>query len=227
MRLLAFPLLLLLAVAPGMAQPAAAPPAATMEALRRHFPTDHAALARELAGKTPDEARRLAYAGIDKFLRGREALILAAPGPALVALEARHGALLRALQKQDVALCAIVGDRGFFGPEAFAGAAPPGLDDYGVALVEAAKSGASAGAAAPVLASREDFLAWLQAVAKIEPDVPVQAMLTDRQLRLASSPDHLCRGSAAMHEAAAGLPGETGERVSRTLLRSVIGVARN
>ncbi|HEX8262500.1 MAG TPA: hypothetical protein VF547_06465 [Allosphingosinicella sp.] len=225
MRLLAA--LLALAAVPAAAQPAAGPPSAALEALRRHFPEDHRALAASLAGKAPEEARRLAYAGIDKFLRDRVEAVLAAPGPALVAIEARQGALLRALGRQDVKLCAVVGDRGFFSPEALAGAPPSGLDDYGAALVEAAKAGSAAPASAPAAASREDFLAWLERVGRIEPDVPVKAMLTDRELRLASSPDHLCRGSAAMHEAAAAMPGEAGERLARTLLRSVIGIPRH
>ena len=215
--------LLLFAVA---APAAAQPPTLTMEALRRDFPADHVALARALAGKTPEEARRLAYAGIDRFLSARLGAIVAAPGPALVAIEARQGALLRTLQRQDVGLCAVVGDRGFFSPEALAGAAPEGLDDYGVALVEAAKAGAAAPPAEPAPASREDYSAWLALVGKIEPAIPVQAMLADRELRRGSSADHLCRGSAAMHEAAAALPGEACERVARTLLRSVIGIAR-
>lgn len=220
MRFLAF--LLLAVAAPAAAQP----PAATLEALRRDFPEDHAALARALAGKPPEEARRLAYAGIDEFLNARLHAILAAPGPALLGLEARQGALLRAIGRQSVPLCATVGDRGFFSPEALAGAPPEGLDDYGVALVEAAKAGAAAPAGEPEPASRQDFTAWLGAVARIEPDVPVQAMLADRELRRTSSPDHLCRGAAAMHEAAAALGGEAGIRVARTLIRSVIGIPR-
>jgi hypothetical protein len=215
--------LLLLAAAPAAAQP----PAATMEALRRDFPAEHAALSREIAGKTPEEARRLAYAGIDAFLGAHLDSILAAPGPELLALEARQGALLRALGRQDVRLCAAVGDRGFYSPEALAGAAPEGFDDYGVALLRAAKGGAAAAKAEPEPASRQDYAAWLEIVARIEPDVPVQAMLTDRELRRAAGPDRMCRGSAAMHEAAAALGGEAGERVARTLLRSVIGLPRD
>ena len=222
MRLLVS-LLLLAVAAPAAAQP----PAATMEALRRDFPADHAALARQLAGKAPDEARRLAYAGIDDFLSAHRDSILAAPGPALLALETRQGALLRALGKRDTQLCATVGDRGFFSPEASAGAVPEGFDDYGVALVEAAKAGAAAPRAEPAPASADDYRAWLEVVGRIEPDVPVQAMLTDRELRRASTPDHLCRGAAAMHEGAAALGGEAGERVARTLIRSVIGIPRN
>ena len=221
MRLLAF-LLLLAAAAPAAAQP----PAATIEALRRDFPADHEALAGALAGKAPEEARRLAYAGIDRFLAARIDSILAAPGPALLALVARQGALLRALGRRDRSLCARVGDRGFFSPEALAGAAPEGLDDYGVTLVEAAKAGAAAREPEPAPASADDYRAWLDAVARIEPDVPVHAMLTDRELRGASSADHLCRGAAAMHEAAAAMGGGAGERVARTLLRSVIGIRR-
>lgn len=217
MRFLAF-LLLLAAAVPAAAQP----PAGTLEALRRDFPLDHQAIAATLVGKAPDEARRLAYAGIDRFLRSRSAAILAAPGPALVSIEARQGALLRALGRQDVRLCATVGDRGFFSGEALAGAAPAGLDDYGAALVEAAKAGGGATAAVP-LAAKEDFLAWLAAVEKIEPGVPVRTMLADRELRLRSSPDQLCRGAAAMHEAVAALPPGPRERVAKTLLRSVIG----
>ncbi|HEX9947689.1 MAG TPA: hypothetical protein VGA98_09125 [Allosphingosinicella sp.] len=222
MRKLAALLILLAASAPVAAQPPAGAPARTLEAIRRDFPLDHQAIAATLAGKPEAEARRLAYAGIERFLRSRHGAILAAPGPLLVAIEAREGALLRALGGQDVRLCATVGDRGFFSREALAGAAPAGLDDYGVALVEAAKAGTGRAPAVP-LATKEDFLAWLAAVGKIEPGVPVQAMLQDRELRARSSPDSLCRGAAAMHEAVAALPPGARERLARTLLRSVLG----
>lgn len=222
MRILAVLLILVATVTRAAAQPPSGPLERVLEAMRRDFPLDHRALATTLAGKPPEEARRLAYAGIDRFLRSRRAAILAAPGSALVSIEARQGAMLRALAKQDVSLCAKVGDRGFFSAEASAGAAPAGLDDYGVALVEAAKAGAG-GAPPQPLATREDFLAWLAAVQKIEPGVPVRAMLADRELRARSSPDHLCRGAAAMHEAAAALPPGTAERIARTMLSSVVG----
>jgi hypothetical protein len=213
-------LLILLAAAPAAAQT----PSATLEAIRRDFPLDHRAIAATLAGKAPDEARSLAYAGIDRFLRSRSSAILAAPGPTLVEIEARQGALLRALGRQDVRLCATVGDRGFFSSQALAGPPPAGLDDYGVALVRAAKAGSGASSPAPA-ATKEDFTAWLAAVAKIEPDVPVRDMLFDKDLRASASADHLCRGAAAMHEAVAAVPAPSRERVARTLLRSVIGTA--
>lgn len=222
MRILFALLILSTAFVPAAAQPPAGAPARTLEAIRRDFPLDHQAIAATLAGKAPEEARRLAYAGIDRFLRSRSGAVLAAPGPSLVAIEARQAALLRALGRQDVRLCATVGDRGFFSSEALAGAAPAGLDDYGVALVEAAKAGAGA-PGAPVLATKEDFQAWLQAVGKIEPGVPVWAMLQDRALRARSTPDQLCRGAAAMHEAVGALPPGRNERLARTLLRSVVG----
>ncbi|MEA3064760.1 MAG: hypothetical protein QOJ27_1206 [Sphingomonadales bacterium] len=213
-------LLLLVIPAPALAQA----PLGILDALRRDFPLDHAALSAGLVGKPPQEERRLAYAGIDRFLHAHRDSILAAPGPDLVAIEARQGALLRALETRDVRLCAVVGDRGLFSPEALAGPAPPGLDEYGAALVAAAKAGAGASAAtAP--ASREDVPAWLAAVAKIEPAVPVRTMLSDRQARAASSSGNLCRGAAAMHEAAVSLPAGQRERLARTLLRSVIGSA--
>jgi hypothetical protein len=224
MRLLAVLLLLAAAFAPAAAQPPADAPVRTLEAMRRDFPLDHQAIAATLAGKAPGEARRLSYAGIDRFLRSRSTAILAAPGPALVSIEARQGALLRALGRQEVRLCATVGDRGFFSSEAAAGAPLAGLDDYGVALVEAAKAGSGAVSSAP-LATKEDFTAWLAAVAKIEPGVPVRDMLFNRALRTAASQDHLCRGAAAMHEAVAALPPAARERVARTLLRSVIGAS--
>ncbi|HLL31873.1 MAG TPA: hypothetical protein VK403_12840 [Allosphingosinicella sp.] len=224
MRILAALLILLAGFAPASAQTPAGPPTRTLEAMRRDFPLDHQALAATLAGKAPEEARRLAYAGIDRFLRNRVAAILAAPGSSLLAIEARQGAMLRALGRQDVRLCATVGDRGFFSKEALAGAAPAGLDEYGAALVEAAKAGSGTARAAP-LPTERDFQAWLAAVRKIEPDVPVWEMLTDRGLRAKSSPDHLCRGAAAMHEAVAALPAGGNERVARVLLRSVIGSA--
>jgi hypothetical protein len=228
MRKFAALLILLAAFAPAAAQlPAGAPaaaPAATLQAMRRDFPLDHQAIAATLAGKPPEEARRLTYAGIDRFLRSRHGAILAAPGPLLVAIEARQGAMLRALGRQDARLCATVGDRGFFSSEALAGPAPAGLDAYGAALVEAAKAGTGRAAAVP-LATKEDFLAWLAAVGRIEPGVPVQAMLQDRELRARSSPDSLCRGAAAMHEAVGALPPGARERLARTLLRSVLGAS--
>jgi hypothetical protein len=222
MRILAAFLILTAAFAPASAQSPAGPPVRTLDAMRRDFPLDHQAIAATLAGKPPEEARRLAYAGIDRFLRSRNGAILAAPGSILVAIEARQAAMLRALGRQDSRLCAAVGDRGFFSSEAAAGAAPAGLDDYGVALVEAAKAGAGT-ARAPTLARKEDFQGWIAAVGRIEPDVPVWQMLQDRELRARSSPDQLCRGAAAMHEAVAALGPGRNERLARTLLRSVIG----
>lgn len=222
MRRLAALLLLAALGAPASAQPG--PPSAALEAMRRDFPLDHAALAAELARKAGEEARRAAYAGLERFGRAHLDAILAAPAPARLALEARHGAMLRALERQDVALCARVGDRGFFSAEALAGAAPPGLDDYGAALVEAARAGAGRTVSSQVTAA--DFTAWLAAVARIEPAVPVRAMLMDPAVRAASSPERLCRGAAAMHEAVAALPPDVAERISRALLRSVIGSAR-
>lgn len=226
MRPVAALLLLAAALAPAAAQaPVGPPPAGTMEALRRDFPLDHEALSRQLAGKAPDEARRLAYAGIDRFLRAHSSAILAAPGPSLVALEARQGALLRALERQDVRLCAVVGDRGFFGEDALAGPPPPGFDEFGAGLVAAAKAGAGPPRSAPAAATPEDVAAWFAMVARIEPDIPVRQMLGDRALRAASPPEKLCRGAAAMHESAAALSGGAGERMSRTLLRLSIGSA--
>lgn len=223
MRRLAALLILAAGLAPAAAQPPAGASAPILEAMRRDFPLDHQSIAAALEGKAPEEARRLAYEGIDRFLRGRRDSILAAPGPLLVAIEARQGAMLRALGKQDVRLCATVGDRGFFSREALAGAEPAGLADYGLALVEAAKAGFRGSATPP--AAKEDFLAWLAAVERIEPEVPVGAMLSDRARRAAAGPDHLCRGAAAMHEAVAALPPGRRERVARTLLSSVIAAA--
>ncbi len=224
MRLLAAFLILAAGLAPAAAQPPAGASAPIIEAMRRDFPLDHRAIAAALAGKPPAEARRLAYAGIDRFLRSRRESILAAPGESLAAIEARQGAMLRALGRQDSRLCATVGDRGFFSREALVGAEPVGLADYGLALVEAAAAGFRA-PAAPA-ATKEDIESWLAAVEKVEPEVPVRAMLFDHARRAVASPDHLCRGVAAMHEAVATLPPGPRERVARTLLASVIAAGQ-
>jgi hypothetical protein len=212
------------AAAPAVAQPVSNIPTATFEALRRDFPVEHAALAGRIAGKAPEEARGAAYAGIRKFLHEHLDAIASAPGPTLVALEGRQGALLRSLGRQDMALCAIVGDRGLFGQEALAGPAPAGLDDFGAALVAAAKAGAGGGAPGAAAATVEDIQAWFLMLRKIEPDIPIREMLTDKALRAAAPPEHLCHGAAAMHEAGAALPGVQGERMSRMLLRLSLAV---
>lgn len=224
MRFLAVLLIFAASFGSAAAQAPAGTPARTLEAIRRDFPLDHQALAATLAGKPPEEARRLAYAGIDRFLRSRSAAILAAPGSTLVAIEARQGALLRNLGKRDVGQCAKAGDRGLFSGETLAGPVPPGLDEYGEALVQAAKAGSGSIRAAPLM-TPEDLQAWLAAVERIEPGVPVWAMLRDSALRARSSPDHLCRGAAAMHEAVAAIAPDRRERVARTLLRSVLAAA--
>ncbi|HEY0112876.1 MAG TPA: hypothetical protein VGB59_06950 [Allosphingosinicella sp.] len=225
MRILVALLILTAAAAPANAQPPSDTLAPILEAMRRHFPLDHQAIAASFAGKPPQEARRLAYAGIDRFLRSRRGAILAAPGSMLVALEARQGAMLRALAKRDVQLCAAIGDRGFFSGYALAGESPPGLNEYGVALIEAAKAGSGISPTTNP-AAKEDFLGWLAAIEKIEPGVPVRAMLGDRELRARSAPDHLCRGAAAMHEAVAMLTPDRAGRVARALMESVIGSPR-
>jgi hypothetical protein len=217
MRFLASLLLLFLAAGPAGAQV----PTAALEALRTSFPADHAALAAAIAGKPPAEARRIAYRRLETFFKSHRAAIAAAPGPALVAIEMRQAAMLRALERQDVSVCAAVGDRGFFSVEALGAAPPPGLDDYGAVLIAAAKAGAGAAASPP--AGRDDFLAWLAVAEKIVPDVPVRAMLTDRAVRAASSPDHLCRGAAALHEAVAKLPAPPAERMARTMIEVLLG----
>jgi hypothetical protein len=223
MRIPAAFLLLAAASASAAAQPPGGPPAATIEALRRDFPEDHAALAAALADKSPDQQRRLAYAAIDRFLLEHRDAILAAPGPAPVALERRHGALLRALGEQDVRLCATVGDRGLFSEAALAGPPPAGLDEFGAALVEAAKAGAGMPPEPRNASASDDALAFLAMVEKIEPGIPFREMLSDRSRRALSPPDQLCRGAAAMHEAAAALPGEQGRRMSRIMLGLAIG----
>lgn len=223
MRFAAALLILTASLAPAAAQPPASGAVGpVIEALRRDFPIDHQAIAATLLGKPPEEARRRAYAAIDRFLRSHRAAILAAPGPSLVAIEARQGKMLRELAVRDSRLCAAIGALGFFGSEALAAESPPGLAEYGVALIEAAKAGAGSGRSAP-LATQEDVAAWRSAVGKVEPRLAAWEILGDRGLRSKSTPDQLCRASAAMHEAVAALPAERAERVARTLLSSVIG----
>jgi hypothetical protein len=213
------------ALVPAVAQAQADVPIRTLRAIERDFPRDHRAIEPVPAGKRPEEARQTAYAAIDAFLRQHRDAILAAPGSALVAIEGRIAALLRTFERNDVGLCATLGDRGLFSSEALAVAAPPGLDDFGVALVEAAKAGGNTSLGSQG-ATKEDFLGWLSAAEGIEPDVPIRAVLVDPELRKRSRPDQLCRGAAAMHEAVARLPPGQRERIARTLLGSVIGSAK-
>lgn len=212
--------LILLAGAPAMAWAQNAGP--VLEALRRSFPVEHGALSAQVRGQPAAAQRRLAGEAMERFRLNHLESILAAPGSRLIALEVRHGAMLRALQRRDVRLCALLGDRGFLGPEARAAAPPPGLDDYAVAVIEAAAAGR--GRPAPAAVTREDFQAWFDAVARREPNVPVRQMLTDRALRERATPEQMCAGAAAMHEAVADLPPERAARVAATLTRSALGV---
>lgn len=215
-------ILLIVAASGAAAQAPAAGPVA--QALRRSFPQDHAALVHSLAGQPPEAARRLLHEAMERFHHQHLAAILAAPGPRLLAIEARHGAMLRALGRRDTRLCAVVGDRGFFSRQARAAAPAPGLDDYAVALIEAAAAGH--GQAAPAAATSADFAAWLAQVERREPDVPVRAMLSDAELRARSSPEHLCAGAAAMHEAIADLPPDVAARVAARLAQSTLSAAQ-
>jgi hypothetical protein len=216
-------ILLLLALLVPLSAAAAQAPASTQEALRRHFPQEHQALAGTMAGKAADEARRSAFAWIDGFVRERREAILAAPPASLLALEARQAALLRALEAQDPALCAVAGDRGFFTPAAAAAPPLPALDSFGAALVEAAAAGAAAPPSLAPPPTAQDVAAWMQAVKRIAPDVPVESFLRDQSARARATPLQLCRGAAALHEAVAALPPEQGPRIARLLLAAVIG----
>jgi hypothetical protein len=207
----------------ALAVPAAAQtPSATLAALRADFPADHSALAARLQGKSGEEARRIAYGGMQAFLKTHRQAILSAPGPLVIALEKRHGAMLRALGSRDAAACAAVGDRGFYSRAALERAYAPGIDDYGVALVAAARAGK--GGPPPPSPSPADFTALMAKLAAITPGVPVRRMLEDRAFRARATPGQLCEGAAAMHEAAVALPGTQAQRMSRILLAAVIGV---
>jgi len=201
---------------------AAQSPAPVLAALQRSFPAEHAALSGQLRGHSAAAQSRLVSEAMHRFAVAHQAAIVAAPGGRLIGLEVRHGAMLRALQRRDVALCARLGDRGFFGRAARAAAPAPNLDDYAVALIEAAAAGR--GRPPPAAAEREDYSAWMAAVGRREPDVPVQTLLLDREARARASDDHLCAGAAAMHEAIGDLPPEQGARVAATLIRSLITV---
>ena len=190
-----------------------------LDALRRNFPSDYAALAPQLAGQSPDVVGRLMSTAMERFTSVHLQAIVAAPGRLLVGLEARHAAMLRALRKRDVRLCAVLGDRGFFGPEARAASPAPLLPDYAIALVEAARSGAGRAPSSPP--TKEDYEAWLAEVTRLEPSVPVRAMLSDRDLRVRSSPENLCAGAAAMHEAVGNLSQERASRLAATLVKSL------
>jgi hypothetical protein len=217
-RLIAvFVLLLCAAASPVLAQ---SPSTRLLQSLRTHFPQEHSALAARLVGQSPAAARLMVGEAMEKFHQAHLDSILAAPAAQLIAIEARHGAMLRSLQRRDMHLCAVVGDRGFFSPPARAGTPPDGLDDYAVALIEAAAAGR--GRSAPAAPTRQDLLDWLAALERRDSSVPVRAMLQDRELRLRSSDEHLCVGAALMHETAAGLPAEQAARVSATLVRSVL-----
>jgi hypothetical protein len=191
-----------------------------LEALRQSFPKEHAALEASLSAQPPEAARRLVSEAMARFQLAHKRAILAAPGARLIALEARYGAMLRSLQARDMRLCAVLGDRGVFGKEARAAAPPAGLDDYSVALIEAAAAGA--GRTAPAPANGDDFRALLDEVERREPEVPVRKMLADRELRLRSSDEHLCVGAAAMHEAIAGLPTDQAARIAVTLVEAAM-----
>ena len=186
------------------------------EALQRNFPERHAELAGKLAGETHANARQVVSETMDRFLEDYRADIVAAPGPRLIAVEADAGRMLRALGRQDMAFCAVVGDRGFFSPEALDGAPPPGLDDYGAALIEAAAAGR--GRAAPQKAALEDVTDWLAHVARREPGIPVKDFLSDRELRRTASDAQLCGGAAVMHEAVSDLPAESAARMAAMLV---------
>jgi hypothetical protein len=211
-------LALFIALALSPAAPAVAQ-SGPAEALRGSFPAEHAALSAKLAGKAPEEARKIAYAEFAAFLAARRQAILGAPAATLRDLELRQGAMLRALGREDVRRCALIADLGFFSAEAAAVPPPPGIDEFAAALVAAART-VSAAPVAP--AGRDDFLAWIAAAEKSEPGVPVRLFLTDKAARAASPPASQCRAAAALHEAAASLPGAAGERMSRTMLGIVL-----
>jgi hypothetical protein len=217
-RLIAMLAALLASMSPALAQ---SPSPRVLQSLRSHFPEEASALSARLAGRSPQAARLLLGEAMERFHQVHLNEILAAPGARLIALETRHGRMLRSLEKRDKKLCAVVGNLGFFSREARSGAPAEGLDDYSVALIEAAAAGR--GRAAPRAPSQEEVQAWLAEAERRGPEVPVRAMLRDRQFRASAGDHNLCVGAALLHEAAAALPSEQAAAVSASLVRSVLG----
>jgi hypothetical protein len=205
-------------ISPALAQSS---PARILDSLRSHFPQEASALSARLAGKSPEAARLLLGEALEKFHQDHLREIMAGPGERLIALEARHGAMLRALGARDKHLCAIVGNYGFFSSEARVAASIEGLDDYAVALIELAAAGR--GRAPPRALVKEDIDAWLTEAERRGPQIPVRAMLLDSQVRASAGDENLCYGAALLHEAAAALPPEQAAIVSSTLIEALLG----
>ena len=230
-RLLIAVTLAMLGAAPGYGQGAGEaaltrrPEAPILAALAHRFPAEHRSLVAGLAGASGAELDRRLNQGLGGFFKGKTEEILRAPGPMLVALEGRHGALLRAIGREDVPLCAVIGDKGFFSGRALPRSQQGALVSLGVTLIETAHAGAGRTAAEAVRgADAADLQAWLARVDAIEPQAGVRQLLSDSALRAAAPPARLCYGAAAMHEAATSLPPDQGARVATLLLRSLLDI---
>jgi len=89
-----------------------------------------------------------------------------------------------------------------------------------VALVEAAAAGA--GRPPPEPADPADVQAWLAAVNRQAPDVPLLRLLAEPARRASATPHELCAGAAATHEAVAALTPQQAARIAPTLVRAVL-----
>ena len=229
--LIAATTLAMLCAAPVHGQAAPAPVLATrpeapiLAALSRRFPAEHRSLVAGLAGASGADLDRRLSESLGRFFKGKMDAIVRAPGPMLVALEGRHGALLRAIGREDIPLCALVGDKGFFSGIAVPRSQQAALVSLGVTLVETAHVGAGRTAGEAVRgADAPDLQAWLSRVDAIEPQAQVRRLLADRAFRAAAPPEKLCHGAAAMHEAAVALPPDQGARVSVLLVKSLLDI---
>lgn len=216
-RIFALPAAFLVLASPAPAQPVSP---RVMDSLRSHFPGEASALATRLAGRPPEAARLLLGEAMEKFHQDHVQEIVAAPGATLIALERRHAAMLRSLAPRDMKLCATVGNLGFFSGDARSVAPPEGLDDYAVALIEAAAAGR--GRPAPRPASKEDIEALLAEVDRRGPQVPVRRMLMDKAFRATVGDEKLCIGAALLHESAAALPPEQAAAASMLLIKALL-----
>ena len=200
-----------------------------MNAVQRHYPTDHArimeALGRHAAEHPDDIAGRAALTRrmLLDFFRHRAAGLANAPGPLVTDIVGRHRLLLRLLAKDDTALCADLATNFLIGRFDLPAFYQDRATALSVSIVEAAREGeksppetARSGLAA------EDAMRWYEELLRVVPSSDIQAAIAADSAAASGSPAMQCRVGAAIFGAMENLGPEQAANVGAFFLAQTL-----
>jgi hypothetical protein len=205
------------------------PGAALFDAIERNYPDEYRALIDTMYRQSaahpgdPELSKTLRTRSIIQFYKRRTGGLANAPAPALNRINARQLALIRALARDDVALCAEFATTAFIGKFDLPASYQPRASALGILMVEAAKLGESQAQDPNRKAlAEEDGSRWYESLLRIEPSREVEAAIAGEDSEGIGTPEMQCRIGLALYAAIEKLAPEQAANVAAYFLAQTL-----